>query len=745
LGAAGPPGLPCNRSGDADMAKETTKYCPRCFEAFGQGGDICPEHDLKLIALVGSGEGLEGEVIDDKYEIIDVLGKGGMGTVYRARHMIIGREVALKVLRNDYLEDHKGVARFVREARAASRLKSRYSAMLHDFGLAPQGFLYYTMELASGRLLSDIVDRDGALGPERTMHIAADICHSLSEAHANNIVHRDIKADNIMISQDPDGHEIGKVLDFGTAKLINTRERSTRVTDPGIVCGTPEYMSPEQAQALPVDGRSDLYSLGVLMFEMLTGKLPFTAANSVAVLLKHVNDEPPSPRSILPTLPKLPGLENLIGRLLAKDIEERPRTAVAVLRELQKYLEGLTAETGEGGTDLSAHASFELELGIEEAYRTPRGDTLISMMDSGTAPRLGSGGRPRAQQTMEIAPGNLWREKKVVKEELNWGEVRSPTSEEEMRVVDTVHIDEVGESAALVDTGETMALEEFIEEPRSIPTPSAAVLATVKAAGESRPTGGDGDFEYVQLASISVEDTPPISASPVRDGKLRELPSDVLRGVEAAAEAVKPDRSGAAKWIFVFGGVAIGAATFLALFLNGALDTFTMSERHQEKTGGIAASPADATTSPDVMETTGPAGNSEAVAQVEDVVPERNSVTSLLSDSDRNLLEKQVAAASKSEPIPVQEVEPVVRAEAAPLALEPQPAIATADVVEEPGPAAVTESVAPVVKKEPAAKEAKKEPAVPSEPGKKHPKKKEPRKKQPKGGDSGGFNLDDLH
>ena len=309
------------------MARVTRRYCPRCFEAFEDGRESCPDHHLPLVSLSGSGEDLEGTIIDDKYEIVDVLGQGGMGTVYRARHMVIGREVALKVLRKDYLQDHKGVARFVREAKAASSLKSRYSAMLHDFGLAPEGFLYYTMELATGRLLSDIIDRDGAVGPERTMHIAADICHSLAEAHANNIVHRDIKADNVMISQDPDGHEIGKVLDFGTAKLIDTMDRSSRVTDPGIVCGTPEYMSPEQAQAFPVDGRSDIYSLGVLMFELLTGRLPFEAGNRIALLLKHVNDEPPRPSDLLPGGIVPAGLEALVLAMLAKEPAARPRSA----------------------------------------------------------------------------------------------------------------------------------------------------------------------------------------------------------------------------------------------------------------------------------------------------------------------------------------------------------------------------------------------------------------------------------
>ncbi len=739
------------------MVKATTKYCPRCFEAFDHGGDTCPDHELKLIALEGIGEGLEGDVIDDKYEVIDVLGKGGMGTVYLARHMIIGREVALKVLRNDYLEDHKGVARFVREARAASKLKSRYSAMLHDFGLAPKGFLYYTMELATGRLLSDIIDREGAIGPERAMHIAADICHSLSEAHANDIVHRDIKADNIMISQDTDGHEIGKVLDFGTAKLIDTRDRSNRVTDPGIVCGTPEYMSPEQAQAKPVDGRSDLYSLGVLLFEMLTGKLPFTAANSVAVLLKHVNDEPPSPRSLVPTLAPLPGLESLISRLLAKDVEERPRTAVAVLRELQKNLVGFARDSGgESVVDLSAHAAFELEAGIEEAYRVPRGNTLISMMESPTAPKRGTGSRPRAQNTMEIAPGNLWREKKSIKQELDWGEVRSPTAEEEEPVVDTVHFGVSGGDIGLVDPSEAGSLEEFIAEPSSRPAPSSAVLAAVGTAGKNPLAKGDGEFEYVQLESISVDEESDDSLAPRYGGeKLRELPSEVLRGVEEAAGRVQPDRSGVAKWVITISGVVVGAGTLLLLYLNGALTPHSHPDTPPETEAASAMGDADIIASAELLDVVDITEDFGAVAEKEEALAEPAGVSSVLSAADRALLEKQEAA--PIEPTPAPKIEPELAKEAKiPVAPAPgsrEVSIAPpADVIEDPGSSAAEVAVpsppdpAPVVEEE----EEVPAPHHPRDPpnrkkSKKKAPKKQSKKKKPPKSDSGGFNLDELH
>ncbi len=500
------------------MAKVTRRYCPRCFEAYDDGRDSCPDHDLELVALAGSAENLEGKIVDDKYEIIDILGKGGMGTVYRAKHMVIGREVALKVLRKDYLEDHKGVARFVREARAASLLKSRYSAMLHDFGLAPEGFLYYTMELASGRLLSDIIDRDGAVGPERTMHIAADICHSLAEAHANNIVHRDIKADNIMVSEDPDGHEIGKVLDFGTAKLIDTMERSSRVTDPGIVCGTPEYMSPEQAQAFPVDGRSDLYSLAVLMFELLTGRLPFTGTNSIAVLMKHVNDEPPRPRDLIPGQYVSDGLESLILQMLSKSPDDRPRSAVAVLRELQKLLEDRGHRTG-STSDLSEHDSFALDQDVEDAYRSPRRNTLIEIMDSESLRHAGSGSTKGGRATMELSPGKLWHEGQ--------------------------------------DNG------------RSVTEKDLQILDTVKAMEKEStgPLAGPLEGELQEEGSASTSATSDPSAATA--GKLRELPGAVVKGVDDAAGRASPKRGLAPSLVALTVGGLLGGVVLFFLVMGG--------------------------------------------------------------------------------------------------------------------------------------------------------------------------------
>ena len=301
--------------------ESTSRFCPQCFESFPPHLEECPNHGAALVSLSDEQKSLVGRTFDGKYEMLELLGVGGMGTVYRARQMPIDREVALKLLNKDYLRDKMGVKRFVQEAQAASMLKSRYSAMIFDFGLASEGYLYYTMELAVGALLSGAIKDEGRLELDRALHIGIDMCRSLEEAHSHGIVHRDLKPDNVMLAE-MDGHEIAKVLDFGTAKLISGK-RTTTLTEVGKVAGTPEYMSPEQAQAKKVDYSSDLYSLGVVMYEMLSGKPPFIASSSIAILIKHVNDRPLPLWEAVPDADIPADVARYVMKLLSKDPAEQ--------------------------------------------------------------------------------------------------------------------------------------------------------------------------------------------------------------------------------------------------------------------------------------------------------------------------------------------------------------------------------------------------------------------------------------
>ena len=328
--------------GDATHGR---KFCPACFEAYSSEDETCPEDGNLLVRLQHHEGPLTGRMIDGKYIVVELLGRGGMGEVYRARQLPMNREVAIKVLYKQFLRNAQDVKRFVREASAASRMKSRYAAMIHDFGISQEGFIYLTMELAEGQLLSSHLSGRKPLDLDRTLHVAIDICHALEDAHANGIVHRDLKPGNVMLNVE-DGHEIARVLDFGTARILDSFD-DERVTDEGKVFGTPEYMCPEQAMGEEVDAWADLYSLGVMLYEMLTGQLPFTGKTHTAVLLSHINKTARPMAEVAPGIALPAALVILVTQLMAKKGQDRPASARIVRRELEEILLDLAGEPPE--------------------------------------------------------------------------------------------------------------------------------------------------------------------------------------------------------------------------------------------------------------------------------------------------------------------------------------------------------------------------------------------------------------
>jgi len=269
-------------------------------------------------------DSLVGKTIDDRYAITELLGKGGMGVVYRARQRYLEREVALKVLRRDILDQEGSVKRFMLEARAASGLTSPHTVTVHDFGVTDEGLLYFTMELLQGLPLNKLIAQEGPLAYERAVDLTVQVCRSLAEAHEQKIWHRDMKPENIFITRTAEGNEHASVLDFGIAKLAGSNENLTAT---GIVCGTPAYLSPEQAQSKPLDHRSDLYSLGVVLYEMLAGKPPFTADTPVKVLMSHIGDAPPPVEKVNPAVEIPTGLARVLECVLNKAPEGRPASA----------------------------------------------------------------------------------------------------------------------------------------------------------------------------------------------------------------------------------------------------------------------------------------------------------------------------------------------------------------------------------------------------------------------------------
>jgi serine/threonine protein kinase len=290
---------------------------------------------------------LLGREIAGKYAVESFIGGGAMGSVYRARQRDIDKAVAVKVLHRELLAEPQFAARFKREAKAASRLDHPNSMRVLDFGEEPDGLCYIVMELVDGRNLFHIIKEEAPLAKERVVNFLRQTLAALAVAHDMGVVHRDLKPENIIVlsSTDDDGNvtEVVKVCDFGMAKISASRledeeKLSEKLTSHGVVVGTPEYMSPEQGKGETLDGRSDLYSVGVILYQLLTGRLPFTAETAVGVLLKHLIEEPVPPSQIQPLAD--PMLEAVALRAMKKKREERFASA----REMRSALAGTWSE-----------------------------------------------------------------------------------------------------------------------------------------------------------------------------------------------------------------------------------------------------------------------------------------------------------------------------------------------------------------------------------------------------------------
>ncbi|MBC8067516.1 MAG: serine/threonine protein kinase, partial [Deltaproteobacteria bacterium] len=330
------------------------KVCPHCSGAYPVAEGFCPMDGTRLRTLhasdggapIGPGDAyastLLGTVLDRRYRLDALIGEGGMGLVFRATHVLIGKPLAIKLLRPEHTSSPDVARRFLLEARVASSLKHPNVVEISDFGETGSGGAYYVMELLEGRTLAQSIDQSGPMSPPDAVITAAQICAGLSAAHALGIVHRDLKPDNVFLADPRHGaeHPVVKLLDFGIA-----RAGPRRITVSGSVLGTPEYMSPEMAQGHDVDHRADLYALGVILFEMLTGTVPFYNREMAKTLELHVFGERPSLASRKPELARLQRIGELVGVLMSIDRDARPRDAGEVLRSLRAaWVQDLDAE-----------------------------------------------------------------------------------------------------------------------------------------------------------------------------------------------------------------------------------------------------------------------------------------------------------------------------------------------------------------------------------------------------------------
>jgi serine/threonine protein kinase/formylglycine-generating enzyme required for sulfatase activity len=298
------------------------KRCAQCGELYDGTLASCPA-DGSVLVQADSKDPLVGRLLAGRYEVIQKVGEGGMGAVYKAIHNKMDRVCAIKTLTGLSTDNEAAVARFNREAKNSSRIDSPHAITIYDFGEAENGLLYLAMEFIDGKQLSDLLEQEGVLPVERVVRITDQIAEALSAAHALGIVHRDLKPDNIMITQKADQPDYVKVLDFGIAKTMADDGADT-VTKTGFVLGTPAYMSPEQLTGENLDGRSDVYSLAIIVYEMLSGQLPFEGDNLQAKMIKRLMSDPIRLREVMPSISD--SVERAVMEGLVRDRNNRTAT-----------------------------------------------------------------------------------------------------------------------------------------------------------------------------------------------------------------------------------------------------------------------------------------------------------------------------------------------------------------------------------------------------------------------------------
>lgn len=377
------------------------KECPKCGAEYPDTTTLCPSDG---VALEKRGDSLLGQTLIGKYRIDERLNEGGMGAVYRGTHVLMDKTVAVKVLRPSLAADVKIVARFSREARAASRISHPHAISVTDFGESETGVVFLVMEYLDGKTLKEIIREDGPMPLPRVVEIIRQVGGALDTAHEQGVVHRDLKSENIMLLS-ASAADYTKVLDFGIAKIKEPDGGyDPGLTAPDLVIGTPQYMSPEQCSQSPdIDARSDVYSLGVIIYEMLVGHVPFLGDSPTAIMLKHLQEPPPS---VLEERPDLqPAVQRVISRAMAKLPGNR-------YQRVQDLVEDLTIAAGMEVMETqpaTAYGSHRIVVpttsGEEPAVSDLDEETVVRpRLDTGSTPGLV---RPTTEMKRPFVGGGL--------------------------------------------------------------------------------------------------------------------------------------------------------------------------------------------------------------------------------------------------------------------------------------------------------------------------------------------------
>ena len=373
------------------------RICPKCLGRFPDELSTCPKDEAPLLDLRGDDPRL-GSLVEDRYLLLRVLRKGGMGVVYQAWQLSMERLIALKVLSSELSQDADALRRFEREARITASLRCPYTISVYEFGRLKDGSLFLAMELLRGRALDLLLRQEGPQSAYRVRRLMEQVCLSLEEAHGHGLVHRDIKPANIMQESLGSGGDFVKVLDFGIVKVLD--EGSTQITQTGAVIGTVAYMSPEQLQGGEVGPGTDIYALGVTIFELLSGRVPFSGKGTLPVMLKHLNEPVPKLRGFMSPSSEALIFDPIIQRCLAKKVEERYPSVAYLRAELMRLplgkVENLPTEARVevAGRDEQSELATSPTLASSKQERPELamapaiGMELVEQPDLGTAPTL---------------------------------------------------------------------------------------------------------------------------------------------------------------------------------------------------------------------------------------------------------------------------------------------------------------------------------------------------------------------
>ncbi len=365
----------------------TEKFCKSC----GSPVPTAPTGDDPII----------GQILGGKFRVVKMLGEGGMGCVYEGEQQLgtKTRRVAIKTLHKHLSTDASILARFQRECGTLSELEHPNTIQVYDFGSTPEGILYIVMEFLQGKSLADTLEKEGAMQPDRVAHIMDQVCGSLAEAHGRGIVHRDLKPDNVVLVERAGKKDFVKVLDFGIAKRSKEEDKNEqKLTQQGMVLGTPPYMSPEQFTGKPIDARSDIYSLGVMAYEMLTGKLPFKADTAWEWATQHMTANPIPIESLAEGMRAPEGMRDAIRKALAKAPEDRFQT-------VSDFSAAFTSAAGAGAGARGGTAPLAVPAAGQSGGRTKT--EVGTPLDVGAAFGAGPAGPPSPPVQATPAAGNM--------------------------------------------------------------------------------------------------------------------------------------------------------------------------------------------------------------------------------------------------------------------------------------------------------------------------------------------------